>query len=133
MDVKSVKDEPGLSGYDAVIMGSAINMGQWLPEAVKFVEANQAELGEMPVALFTVHMRNVGDDEASRSARHAYLDAIRPMLNDAEEVYFEGKMDFSCLSFLNRLIARVVGATEADNRDWDKIRAWMPEVLEADV
>ncbi|GIV73956.1 flavodoxin domain-containing protein [Caldilinea sp.] len=124
VDVKPVKEKPSLDGYTAVVLGSAIRMGNWLPEAVDFVKANQAALNAIPVALFTVHMLNTGDDEASRAARAAYLKTIRPLLPDAGAVYFEGKMDFARLSFLDRFIARMVKAVEADNRDWDKIKLW---------
>lgn len=129
VEVKPVKQNPDPSGYAAVIIGSAIRMGNWLPEAVDFVKRNQAALNRVPVALFTVHMLNTGDDETSRAARLAYLNAVRPLLNNAEEVYFEGKMDFSRLSFLDRMIARMVGAVEVDRRDWDKIRGWVPTAL----
>jgi len=131
VDVKPVKSKPSLAGYAAVVLGSAIRMGNWLPEAVDFVKANQATLNAVPVALFSVHMLNTGDDEASRTARHAYLNAVRPLLNGAEEVYFEGKMDFSRLSFLDRLIAGMVKAVEADHRDWAQIRGWVPAALAA--
>jgi menaquinone-dependent protoporphyrinogen oxidase len=129
VDVKPVKEKPNLAGYPAVVMGSAIRMGKWLPEAVDFIEANQTTLGQMPVSLFTVHMLNAGDDEASRTARQAYLAAVRPLLLDAEEVYFEGKMDFTRLSFLDRTIAKMVKAVESDNRDWAEIRNWTPTAL----
>lgn len=129
VDVKPVKDAPAPTGYAAVILGSAIRMGQWLPEAVKFVEANQAALNEMPVSLFTVHMLNAGDDEASVTARHAYLDPVRPLLPGAEEVYFTGRMDFSRLSFVDRFIAKMVKTVESDQRDWEAIRAWTPAIL----
>ena len=76
----------------AVVLGSAIRMGNWLPEAVDFVKANQAALNALPTALFTVHMLNTGDDEASRAARAAYLDAVRPLLNGVETAYFEGQV-----------------------------------------
>jgi menaquinone-dependent protoporphyrinogen oxidase len=124
VDVKPVQEKPVLDGYSAVVLGSAIRMGGWLPEAVNFVKANQAALNGLPVALFTVHMLNTGDDEAGRTARAAYLNAVRPLLQGAEAVYFEGKMDFSRLSFLDRTIAKMVKAVEADHRDWDKIRQW---------
>lgn len=126
VDVQPVKSQPDLAGYTAVVLGSAIRMGAWLPEAVNYVKANQATLSALPVALFTVHMLNTGADEASQAARRAYLNAVRPLLPDAEEVYFEGKMDFSRLSFLDRTIAKMVKAVEADRRDWAKIRAWAP-------
>ena len=73
VDVKPVKENPVLKGYQAVLMGSAIRMGSWLPEAVDFVKTNQQALNKMPVALFTVHMLNTGEDDASRTARLAYL------------------------------------------------------------
>jgi menaquinone-dependent protoporphyrinogen oxidase len=91
---------------------------------VNFVQANQAALRALPVALFTVHMLNTGDDEASQTARAAYVNSVLPLLNEAETVYFEGKMDFSRLSFLDRFIAKMVGAVEEDNRDWERIHAW---------
>lgn len=124
VDVKPVKEKPALDGYSAVVLGSAIRMGAWLPEAVNFVKANQAALNALPAALFTVHMLNAGDDEASRTARQAYLNAVRPLLNGAETIYFEGRMDFSRLSFLDRTIARMVKSVEADHRDWIGIRQW---------
>ena len=124
VDVKPVKEKPNVAGYAAVVLGSAIRMGGWLPEAVDFVKANQAALNSLPVALFTVHMLNTGDDEASRTARAAYLNAVRPLLNTAEAVYFEGKMDFSRLSFLDKVIAKMVKAVEADHRNWGQIKQW---------
>ena len=47
-----------------------------------------------------------------------------PLLNGAETAYFEGKMDFSRLSFLDRTVAKMVKSVEADHRDWDEIRQW---------
>ena len=33
VDVKPVKEKTQLTGYSAVVLGSAIRMGDWLPEA----------------------------------------------------------------------------------------------------
>lgn len=129
VDVKPLKDLPDLNGYQAAIIGSAIRMGNWLPEAVEFVKTNQQGLNQMPVSLFTVHMLNTGEDETSRSARLAYLNAVRPMLSSAEEVFFSGKMDFSRLSFMDRLVAKMVKAVESDQREWEKIRQWAQTTL----
>jgi len=128
VEVKPVKSQPALEGYAAVILGSAIRMGNWLPEMVKFKQANQAALAAMPTALFTVHMLNTGEDETSRAAREAYATPVRALLPNAENVYFEGAMDFSRLSLLDRFISRMVKAVEADHRDWEKIRAWAEAV-----
>jgi len=129
VDVKPMKEEPNLQDYQAAILGSAIRMGSWLPEAVRYIEDNQQALRAMPVALFTVHMLNSGEDETSQTNRLAYLDKVRPFLNQPEEVYFEGVMDFSRLSLADRLISKMVKAVEADKRDWGKIRNWVPEIF----
>ncbi len=129
VDIRPIKEALSVKGYHAVLIGSAIRMGNWLPEAVDFVKANQQDLNQLPLALFTVHMLNVGEDEASRTARLAYLQTVRPLLKDAEEVYFAGKMDFSRLSFLDRLIAKMVKAVESDQRNWDEIRGWANQIF----
>jgi menaquinone-dependent protoporphyrinogen oxidase len=129
VDVKSIKSQPSLDGYAAVILGSAIRMGNWLPEMVKFIQDNQSALNDLPTALFTVHMLNADDAEASRAAREAYTAPVHALLPNAPEVFLTGLMDFSRLSFLDRFIANMVKSAESDQRDWDKIRAWANEVL----
>jgi menaquinone-dependent protoporphyrinogen oxidase len=129
VDVKPVKENPSLEGYQAVLVGSAIRMGAWLPEAVEFVKDNQGTLNQLPVALFTVHMLNREDDETSRANRLAYLKDVRPLLKSAEEVFFAGKFDMSRLSFLDRMISKAVKAVDEDCRDWSKIRGWAQTVF----
>jgi len=128
VEVKPVKSQPAFDGYAAVILGSPIRMGNWLPEMVKFIEANQTTLVALPTALFTVHMLNTGEDETSRAAREAYAAPVRALLPNVSEVFFTGKMDFARLSFLDRFISRMVKAVEADHRDWDAIRRWAETV-----
>lgn len=120
--VKPSKEKPRVDGYEAVLVGSAIRMGEWLPEAVEFVENNQSRLNQIPTAFFTVHIGNIGDDEKSRAGRLAYLDTVRSLVKPVDEVYFAGKMDFARLSFLDRLL--VANDVEADRRDWNAIRTW---------
>jgi menaquinone-dependent protoporphyrinogen oxidase len=124
VDVKPIKEKPALQGYQAVLMGSAIRMGSWLPEAVEFIKTNQQILNHQPVALFTVHMLNTGDDAVSRAARLAYLNTVRPLLNKFDEVYFAGVIDLEKLSFLERWMVKMVKSPVGDQRDWDKICRW---------
>ncbi len=83
VEVIPVKENPNLANYQAVILGSAIRMGNWLPEAVEFVKKNQAHLSQMPTAFFTCHRLNTGDDETSRKAREAYTTLVRQIANSA--------------------------------------------------
>jgi menaquinone-dependent protoporphyrinogen oxidase len=129
VDVKPVKENPSPDGYKAVIMGSAVRMGGWLAEAVNFIKNNQAALNNMPVALFTVHILNLGEDEESRTGRLAYLKGVRPLVKPVDEVFFAGRLNPEKLPFVDRLMAKMVKPPIGDLRDWDKIRAWADAVL----
>jgi len=124
VDLKAVKDNPGLAGYTAVVLGSAIRMGSWVGEASDFVQANQAALNSLPTAIFSVHSNNLGEDETSRAARGEYHKAVRALITPAAEAFFAGKIDLAKMSFLDRLITKMMKAEEVDYRDWDKISAW---------
>jgi menaquinone-dependent protoporphyrinogen oxidase len=54
VDVLPVREVRNLSPYRAVIVGSAVRVGKWQPEAVKFVARHQTRLAEIPTAFFTV-------------------------------------------------------------------------------
>lgn len=127
VDVKPVSEKPALDGYQAVLMGSAIRMGSWLPEAVDFVRKNQSVLQQLPTSIFTVHMLNYKDDETSCAARQAYTAPVRELLPDAGEVFFRGKLDYQTLSFFDRMVARAVADPNnppGDFRNWNEIRNW---------
>jgi menaquinone-dependent protoporphyrinogen oxidase len=127
VDVKPVSENPALDGYQAVLMGSAIRMGSWLPEAVDFVRKNQSALQQLPTSIFTVHMLNYKDDETSRAARQAYTAPVRELLPNAGEVFFRGKLDYQTLSFFDRMVARAVADPNnppGDFRNWNEIRNW---------
>jgi menaquinone-dependent protoporphyrinogen oxidase len=56
VEVLPMKEVIDLAAYQAVVAGSAINGGEWLPEALQFVQAHQAELRNKPFAAFLVCM-----------------------------------------------------------------------------
>ena len=124
VELKAIKDQPSLEGYHAVVLGSAIRMGSWVGEAAEYVQANQAALNSLPTAIFSVHSNNLGDDETSRAARGEYHKAVRALITPAAEAFFAGKIDLSKMSFLDRLITKMMKTEEVDYRDWDKINAW---------
>jgi menaquinone-dependent protoporphyrinogen oxidase len=128
-DVKPVKENPPVEGYQAVLVGSAIRFGMWLPEAVEFIKTNQEALSRLPVALFTVHILNLGDDEQSTINRKAYLAPVRPLIKPVDEMFFSGKVDLARLSLTERLLARAVKSPVGDFRDWTKIHAWADKLF----
>lgn len=131
VDVKPMTENPSIDGYQAVIIGSAVNGAKWLPEAVEFVRNNQAALNQLPVALFSVHCMNLGDDERFKKNRLAYLDEVRPMVKAQAEAWFPGMgMKPEETPGFARWMARTFfGGGEGDLRDWTKIRGWAQAVL----
>lgn len=105
-------------------MGSAVRAGQWLPEAVKFVESHAAELARVRTAFFSVHMMNTATDEKSRRAREAYTARVRALVRPDVEAFFTGRMKMSQLSFGERMVCRIFGAHDADLRNWPAIHGW---------
>ena len=129
VDVRLMEHVDALDGYEAVIVGSAIRMGQWLPEAKTFVEKFQPVLSELPNAFFTVHMLNTGNDELSQTNRLAYLDSVRQILTPQQEVYFAGKIELARMSFFDQIVSKAMKATDSDQRDWPEIRQWGQKVF----
>lgn len=130
VDVKPLKERPDVAGYDAVLLGSAVNGGAWLPEAVRFAESNSARLAGIPTALFSVHIMNLGSDEKATRKRTAYTTAVRAAVKPCAEAFFAGKgPDAADTSLIARWAFKAFGGGgEGDCRDWAAIRRWAQNV-----
>lgn len=128
VDVGSVKDTINLSTYDAVVLGSSIRVGAWLPEMLEFMKDNQKHLQNMPVAFFTVCLTLSEDTPENRESVRHYLDPVRKLVNPVTEGYFAGKMDFARLSLPVRWMVKKMKSPEGDFRDWEKIRRWATDL-----
>ena len=129
VDLRSADKVATLAGYEAVVVGSAVRFGHWLPETVEFVRAHQAGLKRIPTAFFTVLIMNTGPDVAARKARLGYLDPVHAVMKPGAEVFFAGRMEQSRLSFSERLLFKVMKGHDADMRDWPAIHAWGQRVF----
>lgn len=131
LPVSAVHD---LSPYRAVVAGSAINGGEWLPDAMRFIQTNQTELNRKPFAAFlvcmTLSMRNA---DQYRSHVAAWLEPVRRLVKPVSEGLFAGVLDIKKIpSASDRLKFRLsvlFGAwKEGDHRDWNAIRAWAKSI-----
>ncbi len=129
VDVKPMT-QASCDGYDAVVLGSAINGGRWLPEAESFLERNSRILAEKPVALFCVHAMNSGEGDKKRAKREAYLTRERELVTPVAEGYFAGKGPTGAEAnwFARTMFRAFGGDVEGDGRDWGKIRGWAQEM-----
>jgi len=124
VDVKPVPAVHEVEGYDAVIVGSAIRMSCWLPEAVAFVKANRKALSHIPTAYFLVSGLLRDDTPGMQHKVLAFLDPIRTILEPTSIGLFAGKIDFSKMNGLDRSIAEGIGSSDGDWRNWEAIRQW---------
>ena len=94
VDVLPMQDVKDLSAYHAVVAGSAINGGEWLPEAMQFMRAHQAELQQKPLAVFlvcmTLTMRNA---DQYRSHVATWLAPVRALVHPVSEGLFAGGLE----------------------------------------
>lgn len=112
--------------YDAAIVGSAIYMGSWLPDARRFVERNREWLAAMPVWLFS--SGPLGRDDPQPSGDPAHLEEMMQATGAREHCIFVGRLDTGELRLGERLAVKMVKAPDGDFRDWTAIRAWAREI-----
>ena len=123
-EVQPVESVSSLSSFQAVVPGSAVRYGAWLPEMTKFIDSQCSALAQLPLTIFTVHMQALSDDAASQTARAGYTKAVRAVVNPRDEVFFAGKVDPTTLSFFERMAVKLIKSPVGDKRDWDRIRRW---------
>ena len=121
-DVTSVAD------YDAVVVGSAVYILQWMPEAHDFMERFKDELPAGRGWAVSVGMNGV--------PKHSRQDGSRvgPLLTHVKcrDLHtFAGRYKPSLLSLRERSVARLAGVVEGDFRDWEAVDQWADEIVEA--
>lgn len=129
----AVADVPDVSGYAAVVLGSAIHGGKWLPEARRFADRNAASLRERPVWLFSVS--TLGDEESMFPPRVANrlralrketpeMTQLRRLLRPREHRNFAGAITRSDWPATGRAFFLATGGRYGDHRNWPAIDAW---------
>ena len=112
------------------MLGSAVYVGRWLQEARQFAERHAAALATTAVWLFSSGPlgpagARVPLGEPADAATLAQLTRAR------EHRVFAGRLDMSSLGLPARLVVRLVGAREGDERDWAAIDAFAADIAAA--
>lgn len=133
-DVVLIKNVGNVGSYQGVVIGSAIYMGKWMPEAADFVKKNRDILRLVPVAYFLVCMTLSQPTEKNRAEVLSYMDFILKAVPEIRPVgigTFAGALDYNNLSWLNKKILKSKGTPEGDFRNWNAIRTWAREPVYA--
>jgi len=121
------------SSYGAVILGSAVYIGQWRKEAAKFLETHEQALAKQPVWLFSSGPTGEGDPEQLTQGWRfpGKLQPIADRIGPRDVALFQGASDASKLNFIERWMLKNVKAPVGDFRDWEAIAAWAETIAEA--
>lgn len=126
VDVRDVNRVGSIAPYAAVIVGSAIYMGQWQPAATQFLEMHEGELASRPVWLFSSGPTGEGHPIALMKG-WTFPEKLIPLADriaPRDIALFHGRIDPSRLSFLERTAVKMAQAPAEDSRDWKLIREW---------
>jgi menaquinone-dependent protoporphyrinogen oxidase len=122
-----------LGRYQAVILGSAVYIGQWRKEAAKFFQANEAALAQRQVWLFSSGPTGKGDPvELTQGWKFpAKLQPIADRIRPRDIALFHGAIDVNKLNFLQKWMLKNVKAPSGDFRDWEAITSWASGIADA--
>jgi menaquinone-dependent protoporphyrinogen oxidase len=132
VEVKKLSEVEDLDGYHAVVLGSAVYLGRWLNDAIRFVGAHADQLAERPTWLFgsgsIVGDPPVGDDP--KAMRASFVEELVASTRAREYKLFGGKLDSSRLGFAEKLPVKMAGGREGDWRDWDAVDTWAASIAD---
>jgi menaquinone-dependent protoporphyrinogen oxidase len=128
LPVEEVKD---LGSYDAVILGSAIRTGKWLPEAMDFVGTHRDALSQKRVAYFHTCLTLSRPTEENLTKARSFFAPLMERFSEVRPVSlggFAGVLDYAKLSGPVRMVMKLKmngqGISEGDYRDWNAIDMW---------
>lgn len=124
-DLLEPEDVTDLSGYDAVVLGSAVYAGHWLEPAKELVDRLDDQLAERMVWLFSsgpVGTPPRPDEDPADVAGLMFATKAR------QHRVFPGKIDKDQLGLAERAIVKALRAPVGDFRDWESIERWADEI-----
>jgi len=122
-----------LTPYKAVVLGSAVYMGQWQKKAATFLRANEKALVERPVWLFSSGPTGEGDPvQLMKGWRFpTALQPIADRIHARDMAIFHGAVDNKKLNLIEKWMIKNVKAPLGDFRDWNAINAWASAISDA--
>jgi menaquinone-dependent protoporphyrinogen oxidase len=130
VDLLPMREVETLDDYSAIVAGSAINGGKWLPEGLKFLQTHQAALSGKRIATFMVCITlGMKGAEKYREGLKEWMAPVRALVHPLSEGYFAGALDFKKLPFsistLGMRLAVLFGVfPKGDQRDWQAVQVW---------
>ncbi len=128
----SLEDPVDPEPFDAVILGSAIYIGQWRKKAVKYLKAYRQQLAEKKCWIFSTGPTGTGDPSELLKGWE-YPDGLKETIeaiSPSSIIVFHGVIDEDKLNTLEKLTIKMVKAPTGDFRDWGAVQEWAEEIAE---
>ena len=122
-----------LTPYNAVVLGSAVYIGQWRKKAATFLKTNESMLAEKLVWLFSSGPTSEGEPMELMNGwcfpktLQPIADRIRPR----DIAIFHGDVKLKELNSIEKWMIKNVKAPIGDFRDWDAITSWAETIADA--
>ena len=131
-DVLPAERVSDLTSYKAVVLGSAVYVGKWRKEAMKFLQVSEEALADRRVWLFSSGPTGEGDPvELMKGWRFpAALQPIADRIQPHDIAVFHGVVDEEKLNLIQRWVIKLVKAPLGDSRDWDAITSWATAIAD---
>ncbi len=128
-DCRRADEVKRLDGYDAVVLGSAVYMKRWQPDARKLLRKHADELAKRPFWIFSSGPFGEQPDLSWSEPPHVVAKAEQ--LGVRDHVIFGGRLPVEPSGFMERALVRDTPPEYADRRDWNDIRAWATGIAAA--
>lgn len=122
-----------VQAYRAVVLGSAVYIGQWRKQAAAFLKANEQALAGRPVWLFSSGPTGEGDPVTLTQGWRlpAGLQPVADRIKPRDIAIFHGSANAQKMNFIEKWLLKNVKAPAGDFRDWDAIAAWAASIAAA--
>ena len=120
--------DPGPDSYDAAVIGSAVYMGRWRPEARRLIKRRARELSQRPLWLFS--SGPCGQAEPSYASPPG-MERRAERLGAREHVVFGGRVPENPTNFIERSMLQKAAPEHRDLRDWERIGGWAARIAQA--
>jgi menaquinone-dependent protoporphyrinogen oxidase len=122
VDLRAAADVSGFGGYEAVVLGSAVYAGDWLPAAKHLVQFQGSALRKVPVWLFS--SGPIGTDGGKTLDDPPEVAELVKATQAREHKVFAGRLDKGSLGVAEQFVSRVAQAPEGDYRDLGEVIEW---------
>lgn len=126
VDVLPARKVADLSPYKTAILGTAVYIGLWRREAVKFLKTFADELVKMPLRIFLSGPTGAGDP-LELLGDWRFPESLRPVIEQVKPVEitcFGGRIESGKMNPFEKMIIKKNGAEIGDFRNWESIASW---------